>query len=394
MNSPLREANPFRVVALSTLKSIFVNSQNETGWYRACRSWQGWFFYTKESENMDLKDLLKTALAEVSEVKNLKMLEEARIKYMSKKGLIGEAMSQMRNLPNEEKAEFGKTINDIKSSIDARLKEKQSEIGEVILQKSMEKEAIDVTLPGNQYTHGVQNPLIMIQRGIEKVFREMGYSIVEGDEVELDLYNFERANIPQDHPAREMQDTFYIDTHTLLRTHTTSIQTRALEEAAPNVPLMVVCPGKVYRRDDDDATHSHQFFQMEGLVVGEGVTLGDLKGTLSLFAKKMFGETRMIRFRPSYFQFTEPSVEVDVSCPFCDGKGCSICKNSGWIEILGAGMVHPEVLKMAGYTDPNLSGFAFGIGVERIAMLKYGIDDIRSFYTNDRRFIDQFKRFE
>ena len=191
-----------------------------------------------------------------------------------------------------------------------------------------------------------------------------------------------------------MQDTFYIDENRLLRTHTTSIQTRALEEYAPHIPVKVVCPGKVYRRDDDDATHSHQFFQMEGLVIGKEITVSDLKGTLALFAKEMFGETRTIRFRPSYFQFTEPSVEVDVSCPFCDGEGCSICKQSGWIEILGAGMVHPKVLKMAGYEDEELTGFAFGIGIERIAMLKYGIDDIRSFYINDRRFIEQFKRYE
>lgn len=343
---------------------------------------------------MELKELLKLALSEILETEDKKTLEELRIKYMSKKGIIADAMRDMKNLPNNEKPAFGKAINEVKEKIEAHLKEKQIIFEQLDLESSMEKDAIDITLPGNVYQYGVQNPLIMIQREIELLFREMGYSIVEGDEVELDLYNFERANIPQDHPAREMQDTFYIDENTLLRTHTTSIQTRALEAAAPNVPLMVVCPGKVYRRDDDDATHSHQFFQMEGLVVGHGVTLADLKGTLSYFAKKMFGKSRTIRFRPSYFQFTEPSVEVDVSCPFCDGQGCSICKQSGWIEILGAGMVHPEVLKMAGYTDESLTGFAFGIGVERIAMLKYGIDDIRLFYTNDKRFIEQFKRYE
>lgn len=343
---------------------------------------------------MELKDILELALEEIKESEDLNTLNELRIKYISKRGLVSQAMRKMRDLPDEEKPEFGKMVNQVKSKIETVLKSKQDELNEIKLMLDMKQEAIDVTLPGNDYNYGVQNPLIMIQRQIEKIFREMGYSIVEGDEVELDLYNFERANIPKDHPAREMQDTFYIDENRLLRTHTTSIQTRALEEYAPHIPVKVVCPGKVYRRDDDDATHSHQFFQMEGLVIGKEITLSDLKGTLALFAKEMFGETRTIRFRPSYFQFTEPSVEVDVSCPFCDGEGCSICKQSGWIEILGAGMVHPKVLKMAGYEDEELTGFAFGIGIERIAMLKYGIDDIRSFYINDRRFIEQFKRYE
>lgn len=343
---------------------------------------------------MELKDILELALEEIKESEDLNTLNELRIKYISKRGLVSQAMRKMRDLPDEEKPEFGKMVNQVKSKIETVLKSKQDELNEIKLMLDMKQEAIDVTLPGNDYNYGVRNPLIMIQRQIEKIFREMGYSIVEGDEVELDLYNFERANIPKDHPAREMQDTFYIDENRLLRTHTTSIQTRALEEYAPNIPVKVVCPGKVYRRDDDDATHSHQFFQMEGLVIGKEITLSDLKGTLALFAKEMFGETRTIRFRPSYFQFTEPSVEVDVSCPFCDGEGCSICKQSGWIEILGAGMVHPKVLKMAGYEDEELTGFAFGIGIERIAMLKYGIDDIRSFYINDRRFIEQFKRYE
>jgi len=222
----------------------------------------------------------------------------------------------------------------------------------------------------------------------------MGYTITEGREVELDLYNFERANIPQNHPARDMQDTFYIDVNRLLRTHTTAIQTRTLEQQAKNLPIKVICPGKTYRRDDDDATHSHQFIQMEGLVVGEGISLGDLKGTLQLLAQHMFGDKREIRFRPSYFQFTEPSVEVDVSCFNCQGKGCNICKHTGWIEILGAGMVHPAVLEMAGIDSNRYTGFAFGLGVERITMLKYAIDDIRHFYTNDIRFLSMFNRFE
>ena len=222
----------------------------------------------------------------------------------------------------------------------------------------------------------------------------MGYSVEEGPEVELDRYNFEKANIPQDHPARDMQDTFYINTEYLLRTHTTAIQTRTLEKGNGQIPIKVICPGKVYRKDDDDATHSNQFIQIEGLVVSEKISLADLKGTLESLAKHLFGEARVIRVRPSYFQFTEPSVEVDVSCHICEGKGCPTCKHSGWIEILGAGMVHPNVLKMAGYDPTQVSGFAFGLGVERVALLKYGVDDIRQFYTNDLRFLQSFKRFE
>ncbi|MEE0830943.1 MAG: phenylalanine--tRNA ligase subunit alpha, partial [Longicatena sp.] len=236
-----------------------------------------------------------------------------------------------------------------------------------------------------------------IQQEIEDLFIGLGYSIAEGPEVELDEYNFERANIPKDHPARDMQDTFYISDETLMRTHTTAVQMRVLEEyakAGQQLPIKVICPGKVYRRDDDDATHSHQFMQCEGLVVAEHITMSDLKGTLLFLAQKMFGESRTIRFRPSYFQFTEPSVEVDVSCHVCGGKGCSVCKGTGWIEILGAGMVHPNVLRMAGFDPEKCSGFAFGVGMERVAMLKYGIRDIRDFYTNDVRFLKTFSRFE
>ena len=237
---------------------------------------------------------------------------------------------------------------------------------------------------------------MLVQQEMEDLFIGLGYTVAEGPEVEMDLYNFERANIPKDHTARDMQDTFYINAEELLRTHTTAIQTRQLEKYAKEdkLPIKVICPGKVYRRDDDDATHSHQFIQCEGLVVGENIKLSDLKGTLLFLAQKMFGESRTIRFRPSYFQFTEPSVEVDVSCHVCGGKGCPVCKGTGWIEILGAGMVHPNVLEMAGIDSKKYSGFAFGIGVERVAMLKYGITDIRNFYTNDVRFLKTFNRFE
>ncbi|QIK70140.1 phenylalanine--tRNA ligase subunit alpha [Erysipelothrix sp. HDW6C] len=343
---------------------------------------------------MDLKKIMEAGLQAIESADVLETLNDVRIEFLSKKGALTKAMGQMKDLSNEEKPLFGKRVNEVKEALETALKAKVATLEALKLKEDMQRDAIDVTLPGTKFVMGAQNPLVLIQREIETFFQEMGYKVVEGDEVELDLYNFERANIPHDHPAREMQDTFYIDEHTLLRTHTTAIQTRALEAYAPSVPVKVICPGKVYRRDDDDATHSHQFVQVEGLVVGHGITLADLKGTLSLFAKRMFGETRVIRFRPSYFQFTEPSVEVDVSCHICDGKGCNVCKHTGWIEILGAGMVHPQVLRDAGYEDPKLTGFAFGAGAERIAMLKYGIEDIRSFYINDKRFIEQFKRYE
>ncbi len=343
---------------------------------------------------MNLETIVEKGLEALNNASNLDALEAVRIAYLSKKGQLTSAMSLMKDLPNEEKPLFGKRVNEAKSALEAAFNKKIESLRAEKLLQTMKEEAIDVTLPGVNLRSGSQNPLIMIQREMEDLFREMGYKVVEGDEVALDLYNFERANIPQNHPAREMQDTFYIDEERLLRTHTTAIQTKTLEAYAPQIPIKVICPGKVYRRDDDDATHSHQFVQMEGLVVAHGITLSDLKGTLSLFAKRMFGDKREIRFRPSYFQFTEPSVEIDVSCHVCDGKGCSICKDTGWIEILGGGMVHPQVLKAAGYEDETLTGFAFGIGVERITMLKYGVEDIRQFYTNDKRFINQFRRVE
>ena len=262
------------------------------------------------------------------------------------------------------------------------------------LQEKIEREKIDITLPGRKPVIANLHPLNLVCQELEDLFIGLGYQVIEGDDIVSDEYCFERANIPKDHPARDMQDSLYIDPNWLLRTHTTAIQMEVLEQSAPHLPIKVVCPGKVYRRDDDDATHSHQFMQMEGLVIGEHVTLSDLKGTLEFMARKLFGQDRQIRFRPSFFPFTEPSVEVDVSCHICNGKGCPTCKGTGWIEILGAGEVHPNVLKMAGYDPDKCSGFAFGVGIERVAMLKYGIDDIRHFYTNDMRFLEPFKRFD
>ena len=305
-------------------------------------------------------------------------------------------MKSMKDLPKEERPAFGQQVNEVKTLFANAIEERRAVLEVAEMEKRIAEEKIDITLSGQKPNLGNAHPLMIVQQEMEDLFIGLGYTVEEGPEVEMDLYNFERANIPKDHPARDMQDTFYINAEELLRTHTTAIQTRQLEKFAQEGKelIKVICPGKVYRRDDDDATHSHQFMQCEGLVVGEHITLSDLKGTLQFLAQKMFGEERVIRFRPSYFQFTEPSVEVDVSCHVCGGKGCPVCKGTGWIEILGAGMVHPNVLSMAGYDAEKLSGFAFGIGIERVAMLKYGITDIRNFYTNDIRFLKTFNRFE
>lgn len=341
-----------------------------------------------------LDELREEGLKKIAEAKDSKILQELRVSYLGKKGPIQEVMKMMKDLSKEERPKFGQQVNEIKELIANAIEEKKVEIEALEMNSKLESEKIDITLDGYKPNLGNIHPLNQIVQEMEDLFIGLGYSVEEGPEVEFDLYNFERANIPKDHPARDMQDTFYIDVERLLRTHTTAIQMRVLEKEAPKLPIKVICPGKVYRRDDDDATHSHQFTQVEGLVVGENIRLSDLKGTLEFVAKKMFGEKRVIRFRPSYFQFTEPSVEVDVSCHMCGGKGCPTCKGTGWIEILGAGMVHPNVLEMAGYDSTKCSGFAFGIGAERVAMLKYGVDDIRHFYTNDIRFIKTFTRFE
>lgn len=341
-----------------------------------------------------MHEILEKVKTLLTEVKDLSALQEIRNIYLSKKGVISSLMNHMKDLPNEEKPSFGAKVNTLKQEVEKLVQTYEDELEVKALNQKLEKDAIDLSLPGKVFSTGSIHPLTLVQKEIEQFFISMGYSVEEGPEVELDRYNFEKANIPQDHPARDMQDTFYINTEYLLRTHTTAIQTRTLEKGNGQIPIKVICPGKVYRKDDDDATHSHQFIQIEGLVVSEKISLADLKGTLESLAKHLFGEARVIRVRPSYFQFTEPSVEVDVSCHICEGKGCPTCKHSGWIEILGAGMVHPNVLKMAGYDPTQVSGFAFGLGVERVALLKYGVDDIRQFYTNDLRFLQSFKRFE
>ena len=341
-----------------------------------------------------IEDVRSQALQAVASAENLEQLNQIRVQYLGKKGLIQDMMKAMKDLPKEEKPAFGQKVNVLKSEVSTAVETKQVELAKIATAQKLERERIDITLAGDALRLGTTHPLVMIQQEIEDLFIGMGYKVAEGPEVEQDYYNFELANIPKDHPARDMQDTFYVDPNTLLRTHTTAMQMRELEKAHGVKPIKLICPGKVYRRDDDDATHSHQFMQCEGLVVGDHVTLTDLMGTLEFMANKLFGDGRKIRFRPSYFPFTEPSVEVDVSCPFCNGKGCSVCKGSGWIEILGAGMVHPNVFRMNGFDPETTSGFAFGVGLERVAMLKYGITDIRNFYLNDVRFLKTFDRFD
>ena len=341
-----------------------------------------------------MENVLNEGLLAIEACQNLADLQNVRNEYLSKKGLVTQLMGKMKDLSAEDKPAYGAQVNQVKQSLEAAFKLKEEALQEAAFDAQLQKGKIDLSLPSAMPLVGTLHPLTIVQTEIEQFFMGMGYLVKEGPEVELDYYNFERANIPQDHPARDMQDTFYINAEWLLRTHTTAIQTRTLEAYKGEIPVKVICPGKVFRKDDDDATHSHQFVQIEGLVVSDKISLADLKGTLELLARHLFGESRVIRFRPSYFQFTEPSVEVDVSCHICNGKGCPTCKQSGWIEILGAGMVHPNVLRMAGFDPEKVSGFAFGLGVERVALLKYGIDDIRHLYTNDLRFLNNFRRFE
>ena len=340
-----------------------------------------------------LKQLEQEALAKIEAASNLKELNDVRVAYLGKKGPITDLLKGMGKLSAEERPKMGALVNTVRENLTEVLTAKMTALEEAAIQQQLEKESIDVTLPGARVAIGNRHPLTRVIEEIEDLFVGMGYEIVEGPEVEKDYYNFEAMNLPKGHPARDMQDSFYISEEILLRTHTSPVQARTME-AKKGEPIRVICPGKVFRRDTDDATHSHQFMQIEGLVIGENIRMSDLKGTLDALAKKMFGAEREIRLRPSFFPFTEPSVEVDVSCHKCGGKGCNVCKQTGWIEILGAGMVHPNVLEMAGYDSTKLSGFAFGIGAERIAMLKYGVDDIRHFYTNDVRFLSQFHRSE
>lgn len=337
-----------------------------------------------------LKSLETQALVEIKDAADLKELNQVRVAYLGKKGPITEVLRGMGKLSAEERPKMGALANMVRETIAKAIENKHEELEQEAVRKKLESETIDITLPGRPVKMGSRHPLTKIIEEVEDLFIGMGYKVAEGPEVELDYYNFEAMNFPKGHPARDMQDSFYISEEIMLRTHTSPVQTRTMEKHKGKGPVKIICPGKVYRRDDDDATHSHQFMQIEGLVVDENITMGDLKGTLEVFAKKMFGEDREIRLRPSFFPFTEPSVEMDISCKMCQGDGCRVCKQTGWIEILGAGMVHPNVLEMAGFDSKKYTGFAFGMGPDRIAILKYGIDDIRHFYTNDIRFLKQF----
>ncbi|MGB9803714.1 phenylalanine--tRNA ligase subunit alpha [Desulfofundulus sp.] len=329
---------------------------------------------------------VKEALARAD---NLETLEEIRIRYLGKKGELTRILRGMSALPAEERPRVGQLANSIREVLENELAERTAEVKARVKRVRLAAESIDVTLPGTPFLLGNKHPLTTVQEEIEEIFLGLGFSIAEGPEVELDYYNFEALNLPKDHPARDMQDSFFIGPEVLLRTHTSPVQVRTMERTAPAVPVKIIAPGKVYRRDDD-ATHSPMFHQVEGLAVDRRITFGDLKGVLEVFAREMFGAGTRTRFRPSYFPFTEPSAEVDISCVMCGGRGCRVCSHTGWLEILGCGMVHPRVLEMSGYNSAEVTGFAFGMGVERIAMLKYGIDDLRLFFDNDLRFLAQF----
>ncbi len=338
-----------------------------------------------------VEEILANAQEDISGADSTDRINEIRNKYLAKKSELMALMSTLGSLSPEERKSFGQKLNEARAFIANKIQEKTEALSAKALEEKLNRETIDITLPGIKHEVGGRNPFHVVIDEITEIFTGMGFTVASGPEIEEDKYNFELLNIPSDHPARDMQDSFYIDPNTLLRTHTSPVQARTML-ASEGKPIKIICPGKTYRRDDDDATHSHQFAQVEGLLIDKDINIGHLKAVLELFAKKMFGEKREIRLRSSYFPFTEPSVEVDISCANCDGKGCSMCKGTGWIEILGGGMVHPNVLKMNGYDPDKYSGFAFGIGIERVAMLRYGIDDIRKFYTNDVRFLHQYRK--
>ena len=326
--------------------------------------------------------------------KNINSLEELsniKAEFMGKNGYITEVQSMIKEVPNEEKKEFGMKLNEIRTLFNTRYDEIKIRLEEEETLRKLEKDSIDITLPSEKISAGSIHPFNRIIEEVEDLFVSMGYDVVDGNEVETDEYCFKRLNVPDGHPARDAQDTFYITEEYLLRTQTSSSQAHTMEENTEKTPIRMICPGKVYRRDDD-ATHSHQFGQVEGLVIDKDISLADLKGTLEIFAKRLLGESTKVRFRPSYFPFTEPSVEVDLSCFKCGGKGCPLCKDTGWIEVLGAGMVHPDVLRMGGYDPKIYTGFAFGTGLDRLAMFKYNIPDIRYLYTNDVRMLREFDR--
>ncbi len=320
---------------------------------------------------------------------SLEELNGIRVRFLGKKGELTQILRGMGSLDAQERPRIGQVANEVRNAIEKELEARTAALKKLVKEQKLRSEGIDVTLPGTPLLRGGKHPLSVVLEEIQEIFLGLGYSIAEGPEVETDYYNFEALNLPKEHPARDMQDTFFIGGEILLRTHTSPVQVRYMEQTAPGLPVKIIVPGKVYRRDDD-ATHSPMFSQVEGLAVDRRITFSDLKGTLGLFAREMFGPKTKTRFRPSYFPFTEPSAEVDISCVMCDGNGCRVCSHTGWLEILGSGMVHPRVLEVSGYNSEEVTGFAFGMGVERVAMLKYGIDDMRLLFENDLRFLRQF----
>lgn len=335
-----------------------------------------------------LKNIQEVALKEITNAKTSSEIEEIRVKYLGKKGELTTILRGMKDVSKEERPLVGKMVNEVKATLEGKIENISKEIKNKEKNEKLANEVIDISLPGNKNRLGKRHPLDLTLESMKDIFVSMGFTIEEGPEIELDKYNFEALNIPKDHPARSEQDTFYINDNLVLRTQTSPVQVRTMENQKP--PIKMISPGKVYRSDDVDATHSPIFYQMEGLVIDKGVTFADLKGTLELFAKKMFGNKVKTKFRPHHFPFTEPSAEMDATCFVCGGKGCKVCKGSGWIEILGCGMVHPQVLRNCNIDPEEYSGFAFGFGVDRMVMLKYGIDDIRLLYESDMRFLDQF----
>lgn len=334
-----------------------------------------------------LEEIRKQIDAELANATKEAELLEIKTKYLGRKGVLTGLLRNISAVSVEQRPQFGKLCNEIKETVSSRIENALA--GLVLIKKDQEllSERIDITLPGRGIRHGRIHPVIQICKEICDIFAGLGFSVVEGPEVELDYYNFEALNIPKDHPARDMQDTFYVEENIVLRTHTSPVQIRTMEKYKP--PIRILSPGRVYR-PDSDVSHTPMFHQIEGLMVDKGVTFGDLKGVLTYFLKHVFGDDTALKFRPSFFPFTEPSAEVDIKCVMCKGKGCRVCGQSGWLEILGSGMVDPEVFKNVGYDPNEVSGFAFGLGLERIAMLKYGISDIRLFFENDWRFLEQF----
>mgnify|MGYP001852132978 FL=1 len=338
-----------------------------------------------------IKQIRVKAEDEISKIETIHDLNEVKVKILGKKGELTEILRGMGSLTPEERPVIGNLVNKVRDEIEGLITSKETELKKKELQEKLQSEKIDVTLPATKVKRGSKHPLNRIIEEVEDLFVSMGYDVVSGPELETDEYCFERLNLPKGHPARDMQDSFYITTEYLLRTQTSAVQARAMMANTEKTPIRIIVPGKTYRREDD-ATHSHQFNQVEGLVVDKNISFADLKGTLEIFMRKMLGENTQLRFRPSYFPFTEPSYEVDVTCFKCGGKGCNLCKQTGWIELLGSGVVHPNVLRMNGYDPDVYSGFAFGTGLDRLAMFKYGITDMRLLYTNDVKFLSQFDR--